>query len=91
MSETRTDYAATAHEEIAKLNTKRSLVAAERRGSGDLMARYFDNVDPEARGLYEEWVSVPPAEVLERQREGVGAVLPEPDPGALMPAPWVYS
>ena len=60
-------------------------VAAEERGLGDLMARYFDNIDPEARGLYEEWVYVPPAEVLERQREGVGTILPEPDPAGLMP------
>jgi hypothetical protein len=28
-------------------------VAAERRGSGDLMARYFDEVDQEARDLYQ--------------------------------------
>jgi hypothetical protein len=30
-------------------------MAAERRGSGDLMARYFDEVDSEARELYAEW------------------------------------
>ena len=54
-------------------------VAAERRGSGDLMTRYFDEVDPEARELYQEFASVPPAEVLERQRENVQTVLPQPD------------
>ena len=79
-----------AYLDVAELSGNRDLaravfVAAERRGSGDLMARYFDNVDPEARGLYEEWVSVPLAEVLERQREGVGTILPEPDPAGLMP------
>jgi hypothetical protein len=64
-------------------------VAAERRGSGDLMARFFDNVDPDARGLYEEWTAIPPAEVLERQREGVGLVVGEADPSRLMPLPRV--
>ena len=64
-------------------------VAAKRRGSGDLMARYFDNVDPEARELYQEWAAIPPAEVLERQREGIERVVAEPDPDRLMPPPRV--
>ncbi len=50
-------------------------VAAHRRGAGDLMARYFDGVDPEARELYGEWSDVPPSEVLERQRAGVDRVV----------------
>lgn len=79
-----------AYLDVAELSGNEDLaravfVAAERRGSGDLMARYFDNVDPEARELYQEWTSIPPAEVLERQREGVGTILPEPDPAGLMP------
>jgi hypothetical protein len=60
-------------------------VAAEQRGLGDLMAAYFDKMDPEARGLYSEWTEVPPPEALERQREGVDTILPEPDPDRLMP------
>jgi hypothetical protein len=60
-------------------------VAAEQRDLGDLMARYFDGLDLEARELYAEWSEIPPAETLERQRESVGAILPEPDPDGLMP------
>lgn len=60
-------------------------VASEQRGLGDLMARYFDGLDPEARELYGEWTEVPPAEVLERQREDVEVLIPEPDPERLMP------
>ncbi len=59
--------------------------AADQRGLGDLMARYFDRMDPDARELYSEWSEIPPAESLERQRESVGVVLPEPDPDGLMP------
>ena len=58
-------------------------VAAEQRGLGDLMARYFDRVDPEARDLYGEWAEVPPADVLERQRENAGTLIPDPDPDRL--------
>ena len=60
-------------------------VAAERRSSGDLMARYFDEVDPEARELYAEWQQASPAEVLERQRENISAVVQSPDPDRLIP------
>ncbi len=62
-------------------------VASEQRGLGDLMARYFDRLDGEARTLYAEWVEVPPAEVLERQAspESVETLLPAPDPDRLMP------
>ena len=58
-------------------------VAAERRGSGDLIARYFDEVDKEARDLYQEFRKAPSAEVLERQVEGIGRILPQPEPGTL--------
>lgn len=54
-------------------------VAAERKGSGDLVARYFDEVDGDARELYQEYAQVPPAQVLERQRENVDTVIPQPD------------
>jgi hypothetical protein len=60
-------------------------VASEQRGLGDLMARYFDRVDPDARGLYGEWTEIPPAEVLERQLGNVEALIPEPDPAGLIP------
>jgi hypothetical protein len=60
-------------------------VAAEQRGLGDLMAAYFDRVDPEGRELYQEYSEVPPPEILTRQRESVETLLPEPDPDRLMP------
>ncbi len=60
-------------------------VASEQRGLGDLMARYFDRVDPDARDLYGEWTEIPPSEVLERQLESVETLIPEPDPDRLMP------
>ena len=54
-------------------------VAAERRGSGDLMVRYFDEIDPEARTLYAEWSELPTEEILERQRENIERVVQPPD------------
>lgn len=62
-------------------------VAAHRRGAGDLVGRFFDGTDPEARGLYQEWADVPPPEVLERQRSGVDRVVQMPDPDSLTPSP----
>jgi hypothetical protein len=58
-------------------------VAAEQRGLGDLMASYFDKLNPEGRGLYEEWTQIPPQEILDRQLD-VEAVLPAPDPNSLI-------
>lgn len=49
------------------------------------MARFFDRLDPEARDLYAEWTEIPPADTIERQRENVGVLLPEPNPAGLMP------
>lgn len=60
-------------------------VAAEQRGLGDLMASYFDRVEPEARELYQEWAEIPPPEILTRQRESVETILPELNPDRLMP------
>jgi hypothetical protein len=60
-------------------------VAAERRGSGDLMARYFDEIEPEARALYNEWSELPTEEALERQRENIERVVRPPDYDRLMP------
>ena len=73
-----------AHAGNAELG-RAAFVAAEQRGLGDLMARYFDRLDPEARTLYAEWTEIPPAEAVERQRENVGVLLPEPNPAGLMP------
>jgi hypothetical protein len=60
-------------------------VAAQRRGLGDLMHRYFDEVDPEAGTLYQEWAELPGEEVLQRQRENVERVVQPPDYDRLMP------
>ena len=62
------------------------LVAADRRDRGDLVARYLDEVDPEARALYGEWASLPGEEQLERQRDTIDRVLPPVDPGTLEPS-----
>ncbi len=60
-------------------------VAAEQRGLGDLMARYFDEVDPEARALYQEWTELPSAEALKRKSEKLPTLVQKPDPDRLMP------
>ena len=60
-------------------------VAAERRGSGDLMARYFDEVAPEARALYQEWTEIPSAEALKRKSEKLTTLVQKPDADRLMP------
>ncbi len=60
-------------------------VAAENRGLGDLVGRYFDEVDHEARSLYGEWSELPSEEQLERQRENVERVIQPPDYDRLMP------
>jgi hypothetical protein len=58
-------------------------VAAEGRGMGDLMAQYFDRLNPGGRELYKEYSEIPPPESLERQAKGVVTVIPDPD--RLMP------
>jgi hypothetical protein len=60
-------------------------VAAEGRGMGDLMAQYFDRLNPGGRELYEEYSEIPPPESLERQAKGVETVIPDPSPNKLMP------
>jgi len=61
-----------------------AFVAAEQRGLGDLMAAYFDRIDPEAREFYQEWTEIPPQEILDRQAESVERLLPGPTPEELM-------
>ncbi len=65
-------------------------VAAHRRGAGDLVGRFFDGTDPEGRELYQEWTSVPVAEVLERQRAGVERVVQIPNPDSLTAPVYAY-
>jgi hypothetical protein len=60
-------------------------VAAERRGAGDLIARYFDGTDPEARSVYAEWSELPAEDMLQRQRESVERVVQLPDLERLLP------
>jgi hypothetical protein len=62
-------------------------VAADSRGLGEVVARFFDEVDPEGRELYQEWREAPSAEVLERQRAGIDTIIHRPDVHSLMPAP----
>lgn len=62
-------------------------VAADNRGFPELVVRYFEEVAPEARYAYAEWTEVPPAEVLERQRETVGQIVAPPDPDRLAGTP----
>jgi hypothetical protein len=59
-------------------------VASEQRGLGNLMAAFFDRIDPECRELYEEYAEIPPPEILERQTDSVETLIPEPDPERLM-------
>jgi hypothetical protein len=56
-----------------------AFVAAERKGLGAILLRYFDEVDNEARALYNEWSELPTEEVLERQRENIERVVQPPD------------
>jgi hypothetical protein len=72
-----------------KTLTRAVLVAAENRSLGDLVGRYFDEVDPDARELYNEWRQVPPAEVLERQVQSVEQLVHRPSVDSLMPSPRV--
>ncbi len=60
-------------------------VAAENRGFGDLVGRYFDEVNHEGRALYGEWSELPSEEQLRLQRENIDRVIPRPDYDRLMP------
>ncbi len=62
-------------------------VAAHHKGAGDLLARYFDGIDPEARELYGELSDAPSPELLERQRSTIERVVQMPDPDSLTPSP----
>jgi hypothetical protein len=60
--------------------------AVEQRGLGDLMHRYFDQVNPEARELYEEWKPAPSEESLERRLADAETLLAAPDASYFAPA-----
>jgi hypothetical protein len=60
--------------------------AAEQRGLGDLMHRYFDQVNPEAAELYEEWKAAPSEESLERRLADAETLLAAPDTSYFAPA-----
>ena len=62
-----------------------AFVAAERKGLGDLMHRFFDQVDGGARHAYAEWSELPSEETLERQVENIDRVVQPPDYDRLMP------
>jgi pyruvate/2-oxoacid:ferredoxin oxidoreductase beta subunit len=75
--------AASGNRQIAKA----ALVAAEKRGFAGLVVRALEAAGPEARELYAEWSERPPEEVLERQREDVGAIVAPPDHERLVGQP----
>jgi len=60
--------------------------AATRRGLGEHLGTYFD-LDPEARGLYEEWSQLPDEAFLQRARENVERVVVMPSGEQLDPLP----
>jgi hypothetical protein len=62
-----------------------AFVVAERKGYGDLLSRYFNEVDPDARSAYQEWSQLPSEEIQARQRENISRVIQPPDPDMLMP------
>ncbi len=49
----------------------------------------LDRISPESRELYQEWTEIPPPEILERQKDGVETLIPDPSPNNLMPPPTV--
>jgi hypothetical protein len=59
--------------------------AAEQRGLGDLMASYFDNLDTEARDLYQEYSELPDESALQKERANIERVVQMPTPEELMP------
>ena len=53
-----------------------AFLTAHRRGLGDLMARYFAEVDPEAQPLYHEVNGAPAPETVQHQLENIDAMIP---------------
>lgn len=68
---------------------KTIFIVAERRGLGDLLNRYFNEADEEARALYQEWTQIPSEAMLKRQWESVEQVVPPVEPERLAGTPRV--
>jgi chromosome segregation ATPase len=47
---------------------KAAFVAAHRRGLGDVIAAYFERVNPEGHDAYQEWLDLPDPEAIETKR-----------------------
>jgi hypothetical protein len=54
----------TGNEELGKA----AFVAAHRRGLGDVIAAYFERVNPEGHDAYQEWLDLPDPEAIETKR-----------------------
>lgn len=54
-------------------------VAAEQRNLGDLMASYFDRIDPGAREIYREFKAAPEEDIMERRLASIDTLLVPPD------------
>jgi hypothetical protein len=66
------------------------LYAAHSKGYGDIVAEFFNTVDPGARGLYEEYLGAPDEEAMRRQIENADRLVPEPTEAAVTGHP-VYA
>jgi hypothetical protein len=62
------------------------LTAAEQRGLGKLMNRYFDQMNPEAGELYQEFRAAPSEEDLERRLADAETHFAAPDASYFAPA-----
>jgi hypothetical protein len=60
--------------------------AAEQRGFGDLMNRYFDQMDPEAGELYQEFKAAPSEEDLQCRLADAETLFAAPDASYFAPA-----
>ena len=59
--------------------------AAEQRGLGDLMNRYFDQMNPEAGELYQEFKAAPSEENLQRRLADAETLFAAPDASYFAP------
>jgi hypothetical protein len=60
-------------------------MGSARLARSSLASRYFAEVDPDARALYQEWCELPAEEVIVRQADNLDRVIPPPR--NLMPEP----
>lgn len=66
---------------------KAAFVEAHLRGLGGVIGRYFDEVDDEARELYQEMQEAPSEEMLERQVQSVEQIIQPAAPEQLAGTP----